>query len=83
MTRNTSGGAFGILKVIHKFLIQAPEEILVVFGTGLVEECILNQEVTREIEEEEGKKPKNILVIQCLLNLVRPIVIALVQKSVF
>lgn len=83
MTRNTSGGAFGILKVIHKVLIQAPEEILVVFGTGLVEECILNQEVTREIEEEEGKKPKNILVIQCLLNLVRPIVIALVQKSVF
>lgn len=44
---------------------------------------MLNHEVTREIEEEEGKKPKNILVIQCLLNLVRPIVIALVQKSVF
>ena len=83
MTRNTSGGAFGKLKVIHKILIQPPEEILVVFGTGLVEECTLNQKVTREIEEEEEKKPKNILVIQCLLNLVRPIVITLVQKSVF
>lgn len=34
MIRSTSGGAFGILKVIHKILIQAPEEILVVFGTG-------------------------------------------------
>lgn len=37
MSRNTSGRAFGKLKVIYKILIHPCQEVLVVFATGLVE----------------------------------------------